>query len=303
MVQSGNEDQNPPETSCRQEGPSSHLLTMNKRAVVIAGDYRTFESAVDSMRPLFHGADVFVSVWATSSFYHKINPKNVYGQSTITEDDVLRALDPIRPVRMTVEEYDPVFWRGQGYNANFLHRLRTGVTLVRKEALSRREKYDSVLFLRPDVFFGQNIDRLLDPVMNLEVGDFVTVFSLPERVRKFKTLNDILFAVHYDDLDRAVPTVQGFQPHKSEDWHTFYCRYVIEENGLTVKNVEEVQLVILRPPAVPGMKWEQAVNNSHTWDDPYVIRAVNVDGVKKACRDWGKHAVIRAIQNLDETSE
>lgn len=269
---------------------------MTKKAVVIAGDPRTWDHSIHTARELLADADVYVSVWRQSSYVHKVKPKTLYTHGPLHIDHVYGLLAEYNVKEVRVEDYDPRDWINRGYNANYLHRMRIGVEMVRRSGV----KYDSVLFMRPDLFFEQHGMQVLAPsVANVQPGEFVTMLSSELRVEVHKTLNDFLFAVAPEDMDKAIPTVEAFQHFKGMDWHTFLRWWVVEKNKLRVVNIEAPRVVLLRPPAVANMTFEQALLNSEKWDDIYVIHCISLEGVRIACVRWGKHAVLRAIKNLE----
>jgi hypothetical protein len=269
---------------------------MNKRrAVVIAGDTRTWEHSIHSAHELLDGADVYISVWSNSSYSHKVKPRLLYRHAPIYIDRVYALLAQYNVRGVRIENHDLSHWQPKGYNANYLHRLRVGIDLVRLSGI----EYDSVFFMRPDVFYEQHgMQTLVAAVANVQPGQFVTMLSGDQRVNTHKTLNDWMFAVAPTDFDLAVPTVEEFQAHKHEDWHTFLRWWVVERSGLQVVNVDAPRVVILRPQARSGMSFDDALHNSEAWDDLYVLHCINLEGIRTACIRWGKHAVIRAVQNL-----
>lgn len=268
---------------------------MTKRAVVIAGETRTWERSIHTAQELLSGADVYISVWSGSRYWHKVKPKVVYEHGPIHIDRIYALLAPHSVKGIRIEGHDQIYWNSKGYNANYLHRLRVGADMVRVSGV----QYDSVFFMRPDVFFEQDhIGALKETISNVQAGQFVTMLTSEQRLNVHKTLNDWMFAVHPADIDRAIPTVEEFQSHKHDDWHTFLRWWVVERSGLQVVNVDQPRVVLLRPPARPGMTFAEALQNSERWDDMYVLHCINLEGIVSAVARWGKPAVIRAIQNL-----
>lgn len=268
---------------------------MTNRAVVIAGDFRTWEHSIHSAHELLYGADVYVSIWSKSVYWHQVKPRILYEHEEIHIDRVYALLAQYNVKGVILEDHDLKHWQKRGYNANYLHRLRTGVDMLRKSGV----KYESVLFMRPDLFFdGPGMSAFSLRASLVEPGEFVTMLSSHVRVHEHKTLNDFIFAVAPEDIDKAIPTVEAFQHFKNMDWHTFLCWWVVEKNKLKVINVEHPRIVVLRPPSREGMSFEDALKNSETWDDIYVLHCLQLEGIRSTIARWGKHAVLRAIQNL-----
>ena len=269
---------------------------MSRHAVVIAGDFRTFEHSIHSAADLLRDCDVYVSVWDRSKFMHTVTRKvHLMGRFNA---DVINTI-PCKSIALTTEEYDPTAWRHKGYNANYIDRLQAGADLIRESGM----QYDTILFMRPDLFFNKNQTELFKCFVDeLTPGTFLTNLSDVDRVEKLGTLNDMMFAVHGSDLDKVLPTVDGYQPHKHEDWHTFWCSFV-KRQGFAIRNFEGFAelYVVLRPPVFADvMTFADAVRNSDAWNDQYILHAINMEGVRVAVRSWGKRAVIRAIENLED---
>lgn len=265
---------------------------MKKHAVIIAGDFRTFEFAAPSAYPLFESADIYVSIWNSSNFKHRVDTSLSFNMAEMHEARVREILRPHKVVKVKMEEYNSIYWESLDLNSNFLHRLRQGVDMVKASGT----EYDSVLCMRPDLFFGE-ISQLVKAVRNVSPGQFITILSSYERVNVQLTLNDTLFAVHSSDLDRAVPTVDYYAA-SPDDWHHFLRKFVVETNRLDVVDVHAHQSTILRPPAWAGMKYSEALFNSNAWDNVYIYKVIDDFSVNRAIKDWGDAATTRAVRAL-----
>ncbi len=263
-----------------------------KHAVVLAGDTRTWEHSVPTLAPFLQDADLYISVWSESRYAHHVS-KTKYSHPTINEEEVHRILSPFVPAQVCIEEHDHVLWTRNGYNSNYLHRLRTGIEMVRQSGV----EYDSVMLMRPDLFFGPEdnpyVRELKDKVRSVERGQVVTAMS-------GFMLNDWILAVRPEDMDKVVPTVEQYAPFRHEDWHTFHGKFV-RENGMQIVDVEHVPLLILRPPAKEGITYEEAYHNTRIWNMHYIVYLINRDGINVALRAWGPAAVKSAIDDLVES--
>lgn len=272
-------------------------MSNNEHAVVLAGDFRTMMHGLHTYSEMFEGADVYLSIWRESRTVHKAKlvPPIDHGNMGVIQAIDLFRKNGVELQDWSIEHYNPQIWTQKGYNSGYLHRQRMGIDLILASGIT----YKTVFFSRPDMFFGRNVSILRERVRSCNPGDYVTIYAMPDRIRDKRRLNDIMFGVRYQDLDRAVPTVEQYQMHKHRDWHTFYYDWIVTQEQFNVVNVPEVETVILRPPTNTSMDYAQAVANVQKWDDTYVIHAINRFGVREAIRQWDKTAVLRAIQNLD----
>jgi hypothetical protein len=265
----------------------------HKHAVVIAGDGRMFEQAAHTYAHMLEGADVFVSMWKTSTYRHKSKPTFRFTNGPFTFESIERCLNRI-PSDLVIEEYNDREWGiHRGYNANYLHRLRAGVDMVRKHG-----PYDTVFFMRPDLWL-HSVGDLDKAARSVTKGSFITIWSDAYSVHKTHKLQDLLFGVHYDDMDRAVPTVSHYEPRRLTDWHTYFCKFVLD-NELQIVNIADAHLVILRPwiddPTVPIDSWEKALQSNELWTHLNVIKMIDTSGLQHALKMWGPSPVLRAVQ-------
>lgn len=202
-------------------------------------------------------------------------------------------MSPFTPVCVCVEDHDSGLWTRTGYNSNYLHRLRTGVDMVKRSGI----EYRSVMLMRPDLIFGPSdneyVQDLLYFARSVEKGQVVTVMSQ-------SLLNDWLLAVRPDDMDNVVPTVEQYVPHKHEDWHTFHRNFVTER-AMQIADIQHVPVLILRPPAYDGVTYDDAYRNTRLWNGHYIIHLINAQGIKAALRAWGPSSVKHAVEDLIES--
>lgn len=259
------------------------------RAVLIAGDHRTFNEGIGSAYEILRGADVYVSMWSESKFAHQCRPNKFYVKNNFNEQTIRTALNPHNVVDVVLEKHDTDLWLEKGYNSNFLHRMRCGVDMIKKSG----KTYDSVIVLRPDFFFG-NCAPLAQAVSTIRKNEFMTIWMPDYRIVN-RNLNDTLFAVRGEDLDRAIPTVEQYQPFKEQDWHQFLFDFTVNA-GFTISNVEGVHCAILRPPAKMGMTYEDALKNTEDWDNDYILHVFREFGFSAAIKNWSKPNVLRALK-------
>lgn len=267
---------------------------MKRHAVIIAGDTRTWKKSAWTLAPLLKDADVFVSVWKSSEYSHQVT-RQKYWHHAITAWEVDKMFSRLRGLH--IEEYVPDRWAAIGYNANYLHRLRVGISLLRPSS----ENYESVTLIRPDLIFNVDDDNykvLVDKIREVTAGQVISVMS-----RNF--LNDWLLAVVPDDLDKVVPTVDQYAPHRHEDWHTFH-RTFVSENGMQVVDVPHVPVLINRPsksaPEGSGT-YNEAYRNACKWNNEYIYRLIEREGLSAAMRAWGTAGVINAVRDLADSDE
>jgi hypothetical protein len=262
---------------------------MSKHAVVLAGDTRTWIYSVKTLSPFLEDADIYVSVWSESNYSHHVS-KEKFSHHPLNEASVRQILAPFVPTSVCIEDHDSSRWARLGYNSNYLHRLRTGVDMVRRSGI----EYRSVTLMRPDLFFGppdnEFVQDLLYFASSSEKGQVVTVMSQ-------HLLNDWLLAVHPDDMDKIIPTVEHYGPHKHEDWHTYHRNFVAE-NGMQIVDIQHVPVLILRPPTHEGITYEDAYRNTRLWNSHYIIHLINTQGIKAAIRAWGPSSVQHAVEDL-----
>jgi len=261
----------------------------HKHAVVIAGDTRTWAYSIGTVAPFLKEADIYVSVWTESRYSHHVS-REKYSHPQVTENVVRSILEPFVPTSICIEDHNHSHWARSGYNSNYLHRLRTGVNMVKHSGV----EYDSVMLMRPDLIFGPGDNEYLQDLLRFGrspvKGQLVTVMSQ-------SLLNDWLLAVHPDDMDKVIPTVEQYSPHKHEDWHTFHKNFVAG-NGMSILDIEHVPVLILRPPVHDHVTYEDAYRNTRLWNGKYVVNVINTQGIEAALRAWGPPAVKHAIEDL-----
>ena len=272
---------------------------MNDRAVIIAGDYRSFDFGAVTMRPFLEGADIFFSSWSSTALDHdKLDQMAAKQHSSVSKERVLGALKDLDVIDIQLDNYDRRFWAIRKYNSSYVFRWNRGIQLLEKHG----KDYDNVLVLRPDLFFGKAVaGQLLEKFKTMNENSFVTNWMDAARIQQ-KTLNDTLFAVKHSKLRQAVPTLKQLWQDQLPDWHQFCYDFVITRAGFEIDALDNFESIILRPPLFEGITFSQAAKNEFIHHVKYVLFGIEKEGYVRTCNAWTKQHVDKSIRWARENS-
>jgi hypothetical protein len=211
---------------------------MHRIAILISGEYRTFDNARGSFGFLNQSnADIYFSTWGTSRQFNKF--LQIDTETVVTEEKIKNAIgDNVNLVAINIgnqAQFDNL-----RYNSKMINRWQTGLGMIINSNIS----YDYIVVVRPDVYFenAPSLDRytaLVSPGVMFEawrrtdgslkmadlmfIGDYKTVMS---------SLNDSRLAT---DWSKTL----------IDDWHDWFGQYFAKKQ--IVVNRPDINLIIARP--------------------------------------------------------
>ena len=122
---------------------------MKKVAVLVGGQYRHFDIAVKSWKPLIdYGCDFYFSTWDTTQLKTNLLPDYSEDRIVVTEDMITDYI-PNAKVKISIESQEPPKVKGNGLK--MLAHWKKLVDMV------RGKDYDILIVTRSDVFFNPEI--------------------------------------------------------------------------------------------------------------------------------------------------
>ena len=250
---------------------------MKKIAVLIFGEYRSFDLCVRTYDPILAGNDIYFSTWDES---HQTNPldntltHNVVG---ITDAKIRNILSDYNVVATCIDHYEHSYWSRIRYNAPMLHRIHRGLNLIRESGI----QYDIIIVTRPDIYFNTFHTPIdWDMLCNgkLYASWFHNEGFLSEHLLISRA--DII-------MSNIFMSESDWQTCDETDWHKRFHNHVLS-SGIKIENMSFMpSLVFVRPNIETINSYDDAHSNFIFWRDTIVIHQYNQFGYFFVRKIWG----------------
>jgi len=258
-------------------------------AVIISGEYRTFEQCVKTHDHMLAGNDIFVSTWSESNNVNMEDTSLSIQITGIDEAQIRKTLEGYNVISTCIEHYDPDFWRSDvmRYNSAMLHRWEKGLELV--EATGKR--YDVIVIMRPDLFFGGTCTTPRWEIFNVE-GLLQSAWSSDT------TLNDILMIGTPSTIKNTLMKVEEWNAAEDDNWHTKFFTHV-SSKGITVRNLHHTSsLIIGRPPLEFLTDFPSALKNFYKWQNCVIEYQRKEISFQFILDIWGRERIVKLYPEL-----
>lgn len=257
-------------------------------ATLISGDYRCFSQLAPTYRKLFGHTDIYFSTWSHSRVTHPVLTDREFVLTGITPT-LIRSHLPGCSVK--IEEFSTLYWKSFRYNCPMISKWDEGLKMIKKS----KKKYDGVIFVRPDLFFDPHAKEAIKEIT------FTPGIMRNCWFHDNGRLNDILFAVSMEDVDKVIPTISEWNTSPNGDWHTFFHDF-IKAKGLQIEEMQ-VGFILGRPPYESMKTFNDAMKNSNEWRDG-TVRHQLVTCRESLVRElWGNELVDRVIGHTPEATD
>lgn len=185
-----------------------------KIAVLIFGEYRTFDTAIKTWNLLeYPECDFFMSTWNDSIEENSVlGIKNI---KKITEDMILSKLNRAK-VKIS-NSHDDKF-----NNYHITNRMVYHWKVLHSMLLESNTEYDYVIMVRPDcMFFVKDLKQF----SNVKDNELVTLGGVIKNSDNSLSVNDCCFLGNFKTIDKFLANIE---PLKIDDPHHDIASYIIE---------------------------------------------------------------------------
>lgn len=271
---------------------------MIKIAIIISGEYRTFDECRHTM-PFLDDLDndIYITTWSKSiekSPLLKINRTTDITVEKIEKDIGRNVID--------IEIEDDFNWINEvPHQRKMIYRWYRGLELVKKSNIN----YDFILICRPDIFFNNkrfreklNIDAekwskevfycdsCLDPHENVNLNDFILLAS-----------SNVMFNVITKELEQTL-----YKDCKNTSWnlniHNWWYNQVIKKYPIQPLPAVLSEYILGRPrPNV--LNWEIASTYYRVWLNTQIVEHIQQRGIETAENNWNRKLIDEALSEVN----
>lgn len=201
-----------------------------KIAILITGEYRTFDHARKSMKFLDQpNIDVYFSTWNETTTVDQFNRQ--FDKITVNRSITTAIIRDTLGIPATIGIYKPEENRVIG-SAPVIESWRLGFNLIKNS----NKKYDYVLVLRPDLYFSHGLFNF-DTLSNIDYSKYFAVTTLPCVEIQPLGLDDHCFFTTYENMSKilSIESLTEFaRDSEKNEWHSSWYRHITEKFGLQI---------------------------------------------------------------------
>lgn len=182
-----------------------------KIAVLIFGEYRTFETAVKTWNlKNYSNCDFFMSTWNKS-----FEKNSTSGGKNVTEDMITSKLDR---VKVNISNSNDEIFKNYHYTNMMVYHWK----VLHSMLLESNTEYDYVIMARPDsVFFVKNLEYF-NTIKNNELFTFGGIEEFDDNLL---SVNDCCFLGNFKTIDKFLSKIE---PLEINDPHHDIATYIIK---------------------------------------------------------------------------
>lgn len=254
-----------------------------KVAVLISGDYRTFDVCRPSMIVIDDpSVDVYFSTWSTTTF--ELLRYGLKQTREITRAHIASILN--RPATIAVDDYSVNYGK---YSCDMIHRWKAGINLIKQSGT----EYDYVVVVRPDLFFDATKPFDLADISRYAKTPGFGWFEHPGK------LNDIMFVSSFAHIKTIIDNIDMQSWISADaDWHQWWSAY-IARTGLTPVGILGGRSTIARFWVRPGHTFPDVADIESKWRDLVLLHHIDLCGVKPMLLHWTQDVIDNAIHMRD----
>jgi len=259
-----------------------------KIAVLISGEYRTFDLAKKSMGFLYDDCiDVYFSTWDRT--YHQSHRLKIIHDEEVTLDRVKNSLDDKQLTGYCYESSTMFNKSLARYNSKMIHRWRRGLDLIKYSGF----EYDAIMIIRPDIYFQEpsmKIELIIERVKNIESNVLYSGWPMGNNSQDDIVLLGSPAIMHSAigglDIDKWGNADQG-------DWHTWFWQDLTDRNIMLAQIVPTVRYCFCRPNAtIEDDTFEKIHVKSNTWRYALIEQQIIEYGIKRVKELWHDRILI-----------
>lgn len=263
-----------------------------KIAVLISGEYRTFDLAKKSMGFLYDDrVDVYFSTWDRT--YHQNVQLKLLHDEEVTLDRVKNSLGD-KQLAGYCYESSTMFNQIPRYkNSKMIHRWQRGLDLIKYSGVD----YDAILMIRTDVYYQETsmqIELIIDRIKNIDSNTLYSGWPGGD-----KTQDDTLLLGSPAIIHSAIG---GFDIDKwcnaeYYDWHAWFWQDLTDRNIARAPIIPYFGYIFCRPNVtIEDDTFEKIRIKSNIWRYAYIEEQIMEYGVKRVKELWSD----RIIDEMEE---
>lgn len=261
---------------------------MSKRiAVVISGEYRTFDMAVKTMPFLqADNVDIYFSTWNMSVQVNVDLDVNI--TEHITVEKIERAIAPKKLTGCNIQPRSKYDFAKCRYNTQMIDRWKWGLTLVKNSKV----EYDVIMLMRPDLGFRQiyNPDYFTSLDQFLDMPDDI-IMTAWNQEGKEPRMDDVLFIGKAKSMMDTILSISIHEWNRSDDydWHRWLYNEFQRQARVTKRTFPHVVVVFCRGTVVEGDDYDQMRIKSVLWRNNQVENLRKERGDEYTKEVWGQN--------------
>ena len=253
-----------------------------KIAVLISGEYRTFDLAKKSMGFLYDDCiDVYFSTWDRT--YHENVQLKLIHQEEVTLDRVKNSLGDKQLAGYCYESSIMFNKFPTRYNSKMIHRWHRGLDLIKYSGV----EYDAILMIRPDTYYHESsmqIELIIDRVKNIKSNVLYSAWPMPNKSQDDIVLLGSPATIHTAisglDIDKWGNAEQG-------DWHTWFWEDLTDRNIALAQIVPHIRYAFCRPNAtIEDDTFEKIEIKSNSWRYALIKQQIIQYGIGRVKELW-----------------
>lgn len=252
-----------------------------KIAVLISGEYRTFDACAPTMKFLHDPrVDIYFSTWdATRVELPLINFKF---EESVTVERITKAIQ--KPATIVVDPLIQALARMR-YNSKMIFRWKRGFNLIKESKID----YDYVLMVRPDLYYHPISTLNLDWITNIASdGTLASAWYKPG------WLNDTVTCARYEVFSNLMRDLTVFEWSKAKnmDWHTWFYEFSSTRTSNIAKY--DCSFFFCRPLKPQPANYEDMLQVADDWRDITIISQTQSQGRDKVAKHWPEEIITNA---------
>jgi hypothetical protein len=226
--------------------------------------------------------DIYFSTWNKTVY---VSPKiNLYRQESVTEEIIVTDLG-FNPYRIIID--NPNFFPDKKYNSKMINRWVTGFKMIVDSGVN----YDYVIIIRPDMYYGGNVDfnSLVD------LGESLGVIW-PDSMIEGK-LSDVVMASSFRIMKHLIGSMSPSDWINSNvsDWHIWWHDYCKSKVDITSLSDEFGKCVFYRCIVPDGVtNYDDVLTYQNDWRDLKLLHKVDFLGRELSLKNWPPEVLTEA---------
>lgn len=258
-----------------------------KIAVIISGEFRSFETCWPSMSFLHNRDDVdfYFSTWNISKVVNE--SLNLHVEEEITEDKI----KSIMQVPVTIDIASG--FQECRYNSKMINRWLTGYEMVKKSGI----EYSHLVVIRPDLFFK------VDSEFRINLDQLACDRVLFAWYKEGAKLQDNFFAGPIHSIDKILDrlTVAEWNAAAETDWHVWWTDFVFSKIDTIFRLGGHAPFAFCRYPIKKDPSFEDIERAEILWRNTQMLDFMDVHGRELPVISWGEEIVSQVEKEVSDT--
>lgn len=251
-----------------------------KHAVLISGEYRTFDQASKSMGFLHNdNVDVYFSLWDNDG----LAADQSWCSNEVTQSRISEALAGKLISGLLIES--PITLP-EKYNNTLIYRWQQGIKLIKSTNIA----YNTISIIRPDLwFFKEQPGQFnnLDSLVNITDDYIYPIWATPARSETFE---DVMFVLSPGTAERLLCSDtfrNSWNDSDNNDWHKWVYSYLGFQNITIGALLHGISATIRRPTCKKHDISDSVIKYNQTnWNFSVIEKQINMYGDEVVTELW-----------------